>query len=254
MIKFGVSYIPRPDAPLYRLGTAVVGYDIRARRASDTADLPDALRRVGPLDATWVAEAKPYGFHLTIGDAIDGDAGAISLVERELDGLLRSFAPERPFTLHRRDDGVATWGHQREVVVVRYDPNEVLAMLHALVIARLNPLGRGSGYLTRYLSGANAEMYAGQPARAAQVRTFYSPTVLDNWAPHFTLLNPYTGRDHDGMVRALGEAFDGFSTVTVDTVCLCVQVDDAKPWRIYQEFGRDTSARRIDEGEPDVRT
>lgn len=251
MIKFGVSYIPRPDDPLYQRGTAVVGYDIRARRASDTADMPDALRRFGPLDATWVAEAKPYGFHLTIGDAIDADA--ISHVAHDLDGLLRCFAPERPFTLHRRDDSVTTWGSQREVVVVQYAPNEALAMLHALVIARLTPRGRGSGYLTRYLSGADVEMYAGQPARAAQVRTFYSPTVLDNWAPHFTLLNPYTGRDHDGITRAPGEVFDGFSTVTVDTVCLCVQVDDATPWRIYQEFGRGTSARLVDEGEPDVR-
>ncbi len=126
------------------------------------------------------------------------------------------------------------WGKRKEVVVLRYDPNDYLTMLHTLVVARVNPPGTGSGYLQRYLQ--EPARYVHQPHRAQRIKKFYSPTVLDSYAPHFTLLNPYTGQDHDRLPRVFSEMFGRFSSITLGSICLLLKLRQDKEWEIYREF------------------
>jgi hypothetical protein len=228
MPKFAVYYVPPAEDDFYRLGTSVLGYDVRARKP---AHMPEKLQ--GLLgNSDWVKRASPYGFHLTIGDAIDFVPGDMQSIERELDELLHCFAPDHRFTIQRRgDDFVTFWG---QVVVLRYDPNDYLRMLHTLVVARLHTLGSGSGYLERYLE--NPAQYAERPHQAHKVRKFYSPTALDDYAPHFTLLNPYTGDEHDELARIFLEMFGRFAQITLVSICLLMQMNKDEPWEIYREF------------------
>jgi hypothetical protein len=190
MPKFAVYYVPQADDPFYRLGTSVLGYDVRARTS---VALPSDLREVfGSFDDGWTVLSRPYGFHLTITEAIECSWATIPQVERELSDLLGCFDPAHPFVLSRRGERpVGIWGETgRNSLVLLFEPNEYVRMLHTLLVARINPLGKGSSFLERYLAHSGQEL---QPHLAQQIRLFYSPTVLDNWYPHFTLLNPYTG-------------------------------------------------------------
>jgi len=91
------------------------------------------------------------------------------------------------------DEAVGIWGEtRRKSLILLYDPKEYLCIFHTLIVARINPLGIGSGFLKRYLAQSEQQL---QPHLAQRTRLFYSFTVFDHWYPHFTLLNPYTGAD-----------------------------------------------------------
>jgi hypothetical protein len=110
MPKFAVYYVPEETNELYRLGSSVVGYDIRKCEPVHTLE---ALRCIPHFTDQWVTKAKPYGFHLTIGDSIDFNVGEIARIEKEIIDLLGCFNPEHDFALHRRrDDFVTFWGPQ----------------------------------------------------------------------------------------------------------------------------------------------
>ncbi len=233
MPKFAIYYIPQADDPFYRLGTIVLGYDVRNR--TSVAPPSDFQENLGPLDAGWTAISRSYGIHLTITEAIDCHQATLPQIERELADLLNCFDPAHLFTPRRRSESpVGIWGETgKHSLVLLYEPNEYLRMLHTLLVARINPLGQGSGFLKHYLAHPEQEL---QPHRAQQIRLFYSPTVLDNWYPHFTLLNPYTGGEPEHMASRLTQLFEPYSLLTVRTICLLVQMDDNENWQIYQEF------------------
>src|SRR2546421_11025417 len=100
MPKFAVYYIPQHDDPFYRLGTQILGYDVRTR---SSVMLPSDIREaLGQWDEAWTTVSRPYGFHLTISDAIDCHWATIPLGERELADVLGCFDPAHPFTLQQR--------------------------------------------------------------------------------------------------------------------------------------------------------
>ena len=233
MPKFAVYYVPPIDDDFYRLGTSILGYDVRARKP---VQMPKQLQdRVGAVDPEWVKSAGRYGFHLTIGDAIDFNLGDIGSIEREITEILNCFGPDHFFTLQRRvEDFVTFWGKQKEIVVLRYDPNDYLKMLHTLIVARVNPLGVASVHFKSYLR--DPKQYKNQPYRAHRIKKFYSPRVLDSYSPHFTLLNPYTGNDHDKLARVFSEMFGQYSSIKLESICLLVQMHTDEKWGIYKEF------------------
>ena len=250
MPKFGVYYIP-PDGEFYGLGSSIVGYDIRAQ--VEAGPPPDLFDRVGGFEPDWVSKARPYGFHLTIGDAIEFE-GDIDVVQREVESVLRCFHTNTIFALERRVKAVSTWGPSKEIVVLRYEANEALRMFHALIVGLVNPLGTGSGAKRHY--DRDPTKYGAKPHRAERLQRFYAENVLDAYSAHFTLLNPYTGRDPGGLASALSREFRRFPVISVDSVCLVVQERDDQPWRVHREFVRaacvapPTAARRLPRGTP----
>ena len=235
MPRFAVYYIPQADDPFYRLGTTLLGYGIRGRAS---VALPhDLHEQFGQYEESWAAISRPYGFHLTITEALDCSWAAIPGIERELADLLGCFDPSHSFALRRWDQNpVGIWGEAgRNSLVLLYEPNEYLRMLHTLLVARLNPLGTGSGYLRRYLAHPEQEI---PPYEALQIKLFYSPKIFDSWYPHFTVLNPYTGGEPARIASLLGSLFEPFANLTVQTACLLIQVDGEANWQIYREFHR----------------
>jgi hypothetical protein len=234
MPKFAVYYIPDQDDPLYRLGSGLLGYDLRTHAFVKMA--PTLRKRLGVFDEIWVQEARPYGFHLTIGDAIECTEQSLSLAARDLEGFLRCFHPIHPFTLTRNPElPIEVWGkHASSIIVLPYTPNNALLLFHALVVARINTLGSGSIYTEQL---AIHHMPNDLPTyQVEQIRQFYSPYILENWHPHFTLLNPYTGNASHRMMRHLADIFAPFATVTVRSICLMAQDGDGTPWHIFKEF------------------
>lgn len=235
MPKFAVYYIPQAEDSFYRLGSALLGYDVRERRT--VVSPPGLSEALGPFDPAWTTISRPYGFHLSITEAITCEAAIIPRVAHELADLVGCFDPAHAFTLTQyAEQPIGIWGEAgRQSLVLLYRPDEYLRMLHTLLVARLHPLGQGSGFLDRYLTHPEQE---GPPHRIQQTRLFYSPTVLDSWHPHFTLLNPYTGSESASMARRLALLFKQYTQLSVQTVCLLIQMDSAAHWHLYQEFHR----------------
>ncbi len=146
MPKFAVYYVPQANEPFYRLGTALLGYDVRAQT---TVALPaDLQRTLAPFDPAWTTIARPYGFHLTITEAIMCHEAVILRVEQELADLLACLDPAHPLLLHRAEHPLGIWGEPGKYsLVLRYEPNASLRMLHTLLVARITPLGYSSSFV-----------------------------------------------------------------------------------------------------------
>jgi hypothetical protein len=232
MPKFAVYFVPKSDLSFYEFGSQILGYDLRARRSVQmSAGLEQEL---GQIEGAWVQDARPYGFHVTICDALDCDFVTIPAVESRLLELLRCFGPGTEFKLSRRNEQpVAIWGNAgAHPIVLRYNPNIEFAMLHALLVGCINPLGRGTGYLRDYLTGTRAF----DKSKGQKIRVFSSHTILDYWAPHFTLLNPYSGPAAEALASAFGRLSKEYQELIVDSVCLLIQEHDEANWFIYREF------------------
>lgn len=228
MPKCAVLYIPRAEDELYQLGTSILGYDVRA---SKFVHITEKLHVEG-VNRDWVTKAQLYGFHLTIGNAIDFNFCDLLPIEQEIRDIIACFNPDHHFTLCQCAPFVAFWGDHSEIVVLRYSPNDYLKMLHALIVARVNPLGISSGYVQEYLK--NFDQYS--TSCRQKIKKFYSPWVLDDYLPHFTLLDPYTGNDYDNISRLFSEMFGQISQITLDSICLSIQTQGGEPWKIYKEF------------------
>ena len=237
MPQFDVYYIPEVDKTdsqsfeFYHLGSSILGYDVRA---GVPVPMPEEVRaKLGEFDPAWQTQAQSYGFHLTIGDAIDFNLGDLHQVEAELQTILYCFAPSEKFKLDRSSEFIPDWGPP---IVLRYDPNEHLRALHALVVSCINTMGTGSALLRRYLK--DPSQYINEPHKTARIRKFYSPRILGDYHPHFTLLNPYTGTKRAPLVRALEQLFATFTEFTLNSICLLVQRSAEENWIIYKEFVR----------------
>ena len=89
MPKFAIFYVPQASDLCYQLGSQLLGYDMREQRDRELS--PELQHYFEQFDAAWTAESQPYGFHLTISDALDCSWTTIPQVERELAGLLACF-------------------------------------------------------------------------------------------------------------------------------------------------------------------
>jgi hypothetical protein len=226
MPKFAVYYIPKADSPFYRLGSSILGYDIRTE--TQVTSPPPGIS-LPMIDPGWRLEAMPYGFHLTIGDAIDFLTGDLYCIVSEIEGILQCFAPRSPFILRQCSPLIPNWG---DPIAIRYDADDNLKLLHTLVVSRVNTLGIGSGYLDRYLK--EPSQYSATDAQC--ILRFYSRFILSNFNPHFTLLNPYRGTDRTAIVSSFTALFHSFDPLQVESICLVVQLSGGANWKIYKEF------------------
>lgn len=234
MPAFAIYYIPDFEDPFYQLGSSILGYDIRKK---EDFPIPKELNQWrGGISEEWVEIARPYGFHCTIGDAIECELSTIYKVERELETLLGCFSADNKFTLTQRDDFVTFWGDNRQVIFLRYDANVELMMFQAAIVASINTMGTGSGYLRTCLE--SPELYSQIPEQINRTKKYFAPYVFDRFRPHFTLLSPFLGEGHDELKNTLEDMFLPFKKFTVDKIALLFQKDLNSNWEIYREFER----------------
>ncbi len=238
MEKFAVYFIP--DGEFYDLGSSIVGYDIRTPE-KQTLRRPGVRRMLPGFSEEWTSRCKQYGFHMTVTDAIELEVGTVVAVEHEIEDILGCFSPRNLWTLTALEGKLVDFfGHEKNAVVLRYQPSESLKILQAVLVSCLNPMGLGSGYLRRYLR--NPQKEAKKPYHAARIKKFFSPTIFDSYSPHFTLLDPYTGQDRKALSTAITRVFSKHNKIPVSGLCLVVQFAPDENWVIHKEFHRKTGA------------
>jgi hypothetical protein len=210
MPKFAVYYVSPPNE-FYHLGASIVGYDLRMRKPSE---MTQQLQTQLDYDSSWNKDTRSIGFHCTIGCSLDFNYTRLSAIEQEIEDLLACFNPDHPFLLHQKPQPIVFTGQGPYGVLLRYDANTYLQILHTLITARMQPFGTNSRFLQSYLE--NPEQYLQYPHRARKVLKFYYyPWILDEYGPHFTLLNPYMGKDRSTIEHVFTERFHPFQQIQV---------------------------------------
>ncbi len=224
---FALYYVPPAESEFYRLGSALLGYDVRAGRRLEPA--PTLLETLRPIPDAWVKKARGFGFHLTVTEAMTYALERLSKIEAEVDAILRSFDPQSEMVL--RLEGLRRWRGE-QVWVLKYVPSRALHVLHAVLAARLSLLGQSSMFFGEIEE--HPELYSA-PFERQQLETFLSPRALDSWHAHFTLLNPHPSQADPALVEAFTNVFEKFDRLEPASFCLVLKEGDA-PWRLYREY------------------
>lgn len=231
MPVFAVYHVPPADDPLYQRGTDVLGYDVRS--AAFTAEINPTRARFSAFDPAWVGPAQEYGFHLTIGHAVNFEADRLGAIESEIEQVLNLFDRTKPFVLTPLTPFVMPLGG--DSLGLRLDANMALTLFHALVIARIHPLGTGTPF--------SAEVAAGQwpglaPASAYRTAAYFHPLILDDWYPHYSLLRACPADQLQTIAVDLEQAMPAIDSVTVGTIALLVKRDGDTHFHLHREFDR----------------
>jgi hypothetical protein len=174
MAQLGVFLIPPAEHLLYRLASAIVGYDIWARRrlrSSLADDLDDqALAR-------WIGEASIFGFHATIaGAALSYEDADIAEIQARLAWIASRTAP---FNLVSGRIHESFHANPQALVTTFDSPDSALLRLHRQVATMVSPLHVSSAYdaVAERLDAEGYQIY---------VRTG-EPVALARYSPHWTL-------------------------------------------------------------------
>jgi len=199
-MRYAIYFAPAPETPLWRFGSAVLGYDAQTGRE---------VRQLVP--AGWDADAfralteepRRYGFHATLKAPFRLADGA---EEGELASALNAFALRQPgFSLPRLEvaaigSGTAEGGF---VALTEPQPTPELLTLERAVVTAFEPF---RAPLTQ------EEIARRRPDRLsdrqrAQLTAFGYPYVFEDFRFHLTLTGRVPAPELDRMAAALADSF-----------------------------------------------
>jgi len=232
MPDFALYYIPPAEHPLYRVGSELLGYDLRAEKVLPVDNASRA--KIPGFELSWVGDSHQYGLHMTIAHAMHFQADRLGAIEAETESIMNLFDPAKAWEITPCVGTAYTAIASNWACLLRYDPNQAFIMLHALIVARLSPLGIGTPQLDKFMAGEI------QPPLHAQHRLvqYYYYNLLDDFYPHFTLFNPLPVEDVEPVREAVMAVVPEPELMTIETLCLLVRQDGEKHYRIHREFSR----------------
>ncbi|WP_293912062.1 hypothetical protein [Deinococcus sp.] len=220
--RFAVYAVPPAGGEYYRLGTRLLGYDLRARQH---VALPDFLR------PEWQRDAGPYGLHLTVVEGFYTGPEHLGAIEAEARACLNCLSPGAVMSLHggciAEWDGGETWVHL-------FTPSLALSVIQTLLLARLSPFVTASPF-----SAAAAQGRWNTPHERARLQLLRTPRGLDSYQPHFTLIQPYGG-DPAGLRQRLEALTRPHHQMHFAALALCVKPEGESHWHVRSEFGPHT--------------
>ena len=168
MAKFAVYTVPPADSLVYQRGSEILGYDVRA---GEFLAEENATRAALPeFDAAWVEKPQTYGFHMTTGYSLYYDPQTLPQIEAEMEMVVGCFGRDVHFELTPADDPLPFW--RDNIVVLHFNPNPAMLMLHTMLTARINPYGTSSNASESYAKKDPNEL---DPVNALRVKTLLYP-------------------------------------------------------------------------------
>jgi len=222
--RFGLYFIP--EGELYETGSRVLGFDIRRQQS---VVMPDFI------EPAWTALAREYGFHITITDAIEADSSQLPTIAQRVKEVLACLRPDNDYVL--RKDRVGFWSPASDQAAVRLRPNRNVELLHDVLVATIHPLGRGSDYFERFMDDG-AQYFSNSPAQVEKTRHFFAPYIFEEFIPHFTCINPFTGTisQRQQLERDLQHTFVDVDELHFDTLCMVAKEADKATYRLIETF------------------
>ncbi len=216
--RFAVYLCPPAGTALYRLGSGLLGYDVRAGRP---VALPDFLR------PEWQTDAGPYGFHLTVVEGFFTDPAWWPDIEAEVRACAACLSPDAGLSLS--GGRIEIWD-DGETLVQRLDPSPALLVAHTLLLSRLARFVTASPFAAQVAAGHYA-----RPFERARMQLLHTPRGLDTWQPHFTLVQPYGGGRPEELRRELGARLAPFARQRYAGLTLFEKPPGEVRWRVRAE-------------------
>ncbi len=227
MTRYAIYAAPDAVSPLWRFGSAVIGYD-----AASGADIPFAETAGLPSDV-WSAtteDPRRYGFHATLKAPFE--LAAVSDEAALLGDAERLAASLSPVTL----SGLVVRSIGRFIALVPAETSHDLQSLAAATVQRLD------GHRAP-LSPADRERRLKSPLTARQIEyldRYGYPYVLDEFRFHMTLTGPIPdgaerARIADALVAAYARAVPA-EAFTVDALTVYRQPSRDDRFRIIARF------------------
>jgi len=237
MPRIGVFFVPSDNSGFYSIGSALLGYDVRA---NEWTPMKNEVRDKFPaFNIDWVKKGRIYGFHVTLAPAMFFEMKDLPQIEAQIETLMNSFNPTHEWNMTAQDDFITRWGIHDNIVVLQYHANRSLQLFHALVTQLLASYATGSPKEQRYIQRPNTpEPQLYDLHQQHRIQNFYSYHIFDDFVPHFTLFSPYGGTDFVQDSQALYQLFQGNKIQLVHSVCVMIQDDIGQPWRIVAEYQR----------------
>jgi hypothetical protein len=137
---FAVYIVPRATDVLYQVGASFLGYDVR----TGTLSSPLLLREFDQTKLeSWIGLARIFGFHATLGDAIEYSEDVVPEIRMRLEWIAKRIPP---FTLvgGRFHD---TFRNVPRTLAATFDsPDGMLQKLHYLTVTMINVLYSSSPF------------------------------------------------------------------------------------------------------------
>ena len=133
-----VYIIPRETHAIYRIGASFLGYDVRTGALSKPL-LSDAYDQV----ESWIGQARSFGFHATLGDALEYTQESLPEIKTRLDWIARRVPP---FSLVKGRFHDSLRSVPRTLAATYDSPDGTLDKLHYLVVTLVNVLYHSSPY------------------------------------------------------------------------------------------------------------
>ncbi len=225
MMRVGLYVIPE-EGVFYERGSAVVGYDIR-RRQSTT---PPAF-----IQPEWTVLSGEYGFHATITDAIDIEEDELQAVVARVHELLTCLRPSNQYVFTKTRVGF--WRPESNQAAIHLRPNRNIELLHDILVATIHPLGHGSEYSNR-LQADSLHYFESSPSQVAKTKQFHAPYIFEEFTPHFTCINPFTGtlKQRVGVEAGLADLFADVHEVAFTKLCMVAKFPAQSHYQIIEEF------------------
>jgi hypothetical protein len=224
-MQFAIYYIP-PEGDFYSLGSSLVGYDIRKRK---TCELP------WWFEHQWNDHSQKYGFHLTITDVVELDEKEIINIDNRISDILSCFSLKNTLQLKAKKNLISFWDRSKSTCVLRLIPNQLLLTLHCVLVSMIQTVGTSSGYYKDLLLN-NGDSNINMIEMDHKIKLFLSPYILDEFKPHFTLINPYFGDNQAEITYKLKNMFSYIKQLQVNSLCLVARENSNDYFEIYKEY------------------
>ena len=231
-IRFGLYLIPEATDPFYKIGSSVVGYDVRHKVALTPPDF---------IQPKWIAPNAQFGFHATITDAITINEKDLGDILEKVELLLSCLNPTNRYLL--RKERVGFWRDSSNMAAVILSPNRSVEVLHDILVASLHPLGFSSEYFDKFKKSPGT-FEPNSPASVQKTRLFYSPYIFDEFIPHFTCIHSYDGptENRTDIEENLAALFKDIDTLEFNKLAFVSQREGDPYFEIIKEL--DLSSNR----------
>jgi hypothetical protein len=226
LVTFGLYLIPEAGE-FYEKGSSVVGYDIRNQKV---------LPQLSFVQPEWNETNRQYGWHITITDALRIEEDQLPHIVGTVKGLLACLREENVYSLMKLSLGF--WPETSKQVALRLNPNRNVELLHDILVAVIHPMGQGSVYYDTYMADKGSYFQNDSHSRIAKTERFYSPYVLDQFAPHMTCVNPFVGTPSERslLLSELDNLFSDVTELRFDKLTMVVRGQDESLFRVFKEF------------------
>jgi hypothetical protein len=206
---FALYFVPAANSALYRFGTKVLGYDVRAKKSFGSRWQP------------YLGDAASFGFHLTVCDALYFPTeGETRTVVNEVEFVAGDF---EPFDLSDLQLKVG-FPDDRSISLVPKDPTGTLEALHYEFVHRVYRRAVASNYT---LGLASATRDPDTSRASLMIERYLAPYILSRFKPHFTLLTDVPKNMLGRLCSQLNELFKkevGNASVRVDKLAVMTAV------------------------------